>query len=501
MLKRVIIFHFLLLDIRILYVLSGHIDLSTEEAQYWLWSKNLDLSYYSKPPLIAYMNAISTSILGDTEIGVRINAIIIGFLIGIITYFFVLEIFKNFIERGKDLEVLAFLSSIFISAVPSYELASVLFLTDTPLAFFWLLTVFFLWKSVKENKPLYWIFSGIFAGLGFLSKYSMVFILPPFLVFLFLFKKYVYRNKWLYISILIASAFTIPVIVWNIQHDFVSFKHVSTLEGADVKEISLKKSIQYIGDYFVGQIAINSVFFLPFFIYALYRGLKEKSREEIFFQWIFPVFVFLFFLYVSFKKRVEANWPAFAYITFYTLTVFYIFIRKWFRSFIILFILSIISISILFYTPVLDKIGLGWILPPEKDPTKRLVGWKDLGNHVSRIISGLNDKYILFSDTYHISSELAFYVKGHPKTYCINLGRRKNQFDLWESINVHKGENIYGIYVTYKSHIPDRVRKGFKYFLFKKEHPVVYRGKTVSRFYIYLLKDFNGIEEVDVRRF
>ncbi len=501
MLKRVLIFHFLLLDIRILYVLSGHIDLSTEEAQYWLWSKYLDLSYYSKPPLIAYMNALSTSVLGDTELGVRINAIVIGFLIGVLTYFFALEIFKDFFDKRKDLEIFAFFSSVFISAVPAYELASVLFLTDTPLALFWVLTLLFLWKSIKQNKPVYWILSGIFAGLGFLSKYSMVFVLPPFLIFLYLHKREIFKNRWLYISILVASIFTLPVILWNIQHDFVSFKHVSSLEGANVKEISFSKSLQYIGDYILGQIGINSVFFFPFFAYALYRGFRERKKEEIFFQWIFPVFVFLFFVYVAFKKRVEANWPAFAYFSLYTLAVFYVFLKKWYKSFIIALFLSAISIVILFYTPILDKVGLGWILPPEKDPTKRLVGWEGLGKTVTQIVEKLDKPYIIFSDTYHIASELAFYVKGHPRTYCINLGRRKNQFDLWENINVHRGRDIYGVYVTYRSNLPNEVKEGFKVFIKKQMYPVVYRGKVVYKIYIYLLEDFIGIKDKNVQKY
>ncbi|HAH37758.1 MAG TPA: hypothetical protein DCL81_14990, partial [Algoriphagus sp.] len=60
--------------IKIIFTLRPEINLFTEEAQYWLWSKNLAWHYYSKPPLIAAFNYISTSILGDTEIAVRINA-------------------------------------------------------------------------------------------------------------------------------------------------------------------------------------------------------------------------------------------------------------------------------------------------------------------------------------------------------------------------------------------------------------------------------------------
>jgi len=59
----------LFLIFRILYVLLYPVDLSPEEAQYWDWSRRLDLSYYSKPPMVAYLNALSTAVLGNTELG------------------------------------------------------------------------------------------------------------------------------------------------------------------------------------------------------------------------------------------------------------------------------------------------------------------------------------------------------------------------------------------------------------------------------------------------
>jgi len=86
---------------------------------------------------------------------------------------------------------------------------------------------------------------------------------------------------------------------------------VGHLEGAEVKEISLSQSISYILDYIGGQIVINSLFLFPFFIYAAYRGFRDRKKEELFYLWLPAVIVFLFFLYVAFKKKVEANWPVF----------------------------------------------------------------------------------------------------------------------------------------------------------------------------------------------
>ncbi len=501
MLKYLIFFHLTVAVLRILYILFGHTDLSTEEAQYWLWSKNLDLSYYSKPPLIAYMNAVSTFFLGNTEIGVRINAVIIGFLVGILTYFASYTIFYKYFENKRDLEIFSFISSVFIYGIVGYNLSSIIFLTDTPLILFYLLTVILFYKSINEKKPILWIGTGISAGLGFLSKFSMVFFLPGAVIYLLLKRRDIFKEKWFYISIFIASLFTTPVIIWNIKNDFVTFKHVGTLEGSYVKEISLEKSISYIGDYLIGQIAINSVFIFPLILGAIIFGIIHRKKNEIFYTLILPAVVFLFFLYVAFKKRVEANWPAFGYVTLYLLTVYFIYMKKIYKTTVVLFTLSLLSILILFYTPILDKVGLGHILPPEKDPTKRLVGWKELGEKVSEIISDLpENRYLIFSENYHIASELAFYVKGNPQTFCINLGRRMNQFDLWESMNTYKNRGYYGVYVTQWG-LRDEVKNGFEKLIRHETFDVVFRGMVVRRYNIFVFSGFRGINEIKTNRY
>ncbi|WP_029520829.1 glycosyltransferase family 39 protein [Persephonella sp. IF05-L8] len=486
MIYRVIAVHLFIAILKVFYTILNITDLATEEAQYWVWSKNLDLCYYSKPPLIAYMNFISTSILGDTELGVRINAILIGFLIGILVYLFTKELFKD--------ENLAFFSSVFIVAIPVYQIGSYIFLTDAPLALFWLLTIYLFFKATEENKPVLWILTGISAGFAFLSKFLVVLFLPAALIYLFFYKREIFREKWFYISILIASTFTIPVIWWNFQHDFVTFKHVLNLEGAK-KSVSFGKSIEYIGNYIASQIGLNSVFLFPFFAYAVYKGFKLRKDYKIFYLWIFPVFVFLVFLYIARKKNVEANWPAFGYATLYILTAYFIYTKKWFKSFIAGFVLSVWMIFTLFYPFYIDKIGLSKIYPPKIDPLHRLVGWEGLGKKVSQITKNLQtDKYFVFSESYHIASELWFYMEGHPRIYTVVINRRMNQFDLWPGLKQFEGKGYTGVYVS-RWGLPKKVRQSFKRVKAHYTYDIIYRGWKYRTIHIYVLEDFIKLKQ------
>ena len=503
MVKFVLVFSIFILLLRIFYILYGHTDLSPEEAQYWLWSKHLDISYYSKPPLIAYMNAVSTAIFGDTELGVRINAVILGFFISILTYFFAKEIFKNnYFSDNRDLEKFAFFSVVFVHGTVGFNLASILFLTDTPLLFFYTLTLFFLWKAINQEKLYLWIFTGISAGLGFLAKYSIVLIVPPALIFLLIFKRDIFKKVGFYLSLLIATLFTIPVLFWNYKHNWVSFKHVSNLEGSNIDSITLSKSVSYLLTYLGGQILIISLFLFPFILYTVVNSFKEKKKKEIFYLTIFPIFVFLVFFYIAIKKKVYANWPAFAYISLFILTTFYIYKRKLLKWFYPMFILSILVIVLLFYTPLIDKVGLTNLLPPKRDPTKRLIGWETLGRRASDLINKFKLKnYFVFSETYQVASEMAFYIRPRSKVFCINIGRRMNQFDLWEDINIYSNKNFYGVYITKFPNIPNTVLSSFNRLVYKEKVPIYYRGKVVNEYYIYILEDFKHFQNLKTERY
>src|SRR5262249_51179968 len=68
---------------RLIYLASGRIELSEDEAYQWIWSKHLALSYFSKPPFIAYAQFLGTSIWGDNEFGVRFLSPCIAAILGV----------------------------------------------------------------------------------------------------------------------------------------------------------------------------------------------------------------------------------------------------------------------------------------------------------------------------------------------------------------------------------------------------------------------------------
>ena len=52
------------------------IELRTDEAYYWTWSKEHVLSFLDHPPMIAWFIRFGTAIFGDTDLGVRFGGIV-----------------------------------------------------------------------------------------------------------------------------------------------------------------------------------------------------------------------------------------------------------------------------------------------------------------------------------------------------------------------------------------------------------------------------------------
>jgi 4-amino-4-deoxy-L-arabinose transferase-like glycosyltransferase len=154
--KFVLGFNLLLFLFRVFYVLYSPLDLTPEEAQYWDWSRHLDLSYYSKPPMVAYINFLTTSLLGNTDLAIRITPIVLSFLMSIFTYFFAKRLFD---------ERVAIISSTLPQLSVGLAINSLLMTTDALLIFFCGLSLMAFWYALEKKQCLLVAVAGRFRWL------------------------------------------------------------------------------------------------------------------------------------------------------------------------------------------------------------------------------------------------------------------------------------------------------------------------------------------------
>tara|TARA_R110002072_G_C7976322_1_gene535527 strand:+ start:4339 stop:7104 length:2766 start_codon:yes stop_codon:yes gene_type:complete len=213
-------------------VFAGIVDLIPEEAYYWNYAMHLDIGYLDHPPMVSWLIWMSTSIFGNNEFAVRIPSLISWG----VTAFFVYRLSMNLFDKTVALRAVMLLS-----ILPIYFGMGFLMMPDAPLYAAWAGCLFFLERALLQNHRWSWIGLGVCLGIGMLSKYSIALIGPATLVYLALDPK---CRKWLvrpqpYLGVLIATTLFLPVIVWNMQHDWASFAFQGTRRWSGAYEFSL----------------------------------------------------------------------------------------------------------------------------------------------------------------------------------------------------------------------------------------------------------------------
>ncbi len=488
-LKRAFYFFLVVFSLfRIYFILHGPVDISPDEAHYWEWSRRLDWSYYSKGPMIAWLIAVSTSMLGDTPIGIRFFAVVFSFLSSIFIY----KIGKHFISERAG-----YIGGIIFQLLPLFSIYGVIFTIDSPYIFLWTVSMYFFLKGYGGNQK-YWLLAGVTVGAGLLTKYTMAFFYLCGLIYLFIRHRFsiketlnYLKNPWLIGGVIISFVLFLPVIFWNFQHDFVTFKHTA---GQAHLYDGLKISLRYFGEFIGSQIIVFTplLFFIGFYL-ILHKRALNISEDKRWFLISFSLPIFFFFLIKSIQGKVQANWAMTSYVPF-ILAASIALERKILKKLMITSVIIGALLTLLTYAMPFFK------LPANLDPSARLKGWQQLGEYVSKVKETMerDGRIVIFSDRYQIASELAFYIKYNPYVYCINLGRRMNQYDLWSSMNdeLKIRTKVNGVFVTYgsKNEPPEEVKMAFAHCV-RESFTAQVKGVKIRDYTIFKCLDFKGIKE------
>jgi undecaprenyl-diphosphatase len=498
---------------RYYYLVTGPLDVSPDEAHYWEWSRRLDFSYYSKGPVIAYLIAFTTWLMGDTIFGIRFFSPLLLALSSVVIYLFTRELFPD----DKD-DKRPCIAGLLLQITPLFAPFGVLMTIDSPFIFFWSVSLYLFWKAINSNASSvmrngltvnthnaslishhgfsYWLLLGLTVGLGLLTKYTMAFfyLCASFIFLFFRDQRHWLKRKGPYVALAASVIVFSPVIIWNSAHDWVTVKHTAgQAHIAEGFKISFKHFVEFLGS----QIGVLTP--LLFFI-VMYGAIKQyvakytspislNSSRFLFWFWA-PVLGF--FLLKSLQAKVQANWAMPAYITAFIAATDFFFSREIFTRGIKILIAAafIIALSVTLvahYPAILD-------LPVKMDPSSRLRGWKELGIKAGKLYNSMKSRgsrnVFLFSDKYQVSGELAFYTSGKPKTYCVNLGRRMNQYDIWGGFDKLIGYDA--IFVTIDNvNFPNELKASFDSFE-KEIFEVREKDKILRKYSLFTCYDFKG---------
>jgi len=282
---------------------AGAIDLRTDEAYYWTWSKESALSFLDHPPMIAWFIRFGTAIFGDTGLGVRFA----GIVAMLVTQLLLADIVRR-VTHDVRAVVLAVLMP---EAALYYGLLMAKVAPDVAMIPF---AVAMLWALVRLHESgdgRWWLAAGVFGGLALLSKFTVVMLLPAVAAFMLV---PAWRRRWLFspypfAAALIAVAVFSPVLIWNAQHDWASFRF-QFVRAVATHELSLRT----VGDYIGLQFGLVGFVLLPVVLFGVsltaWRGYRRGDAVAILLSTAVIV-PFFYFFWKSLTLRVGDTWPTF----------------------------------------------------------------------------------------------------------------------------------------------------------------------------------------------
>jgi 4-amino-4-deoxy-L-arabinose transferase-like glycosyltransferase len=287
--------------LRVIY--ASAIDLRTDEAYYWTWSKENVLSFLDHPPMIAWFIRFGTAIFGDTNLGVRFA----GILAMLVTQLLLADIVRRVTHDVRAIVIAVLMPE----AALYYGLLMAKVSPDVALIPFAVAMVWALVRLQESNDARWWLAAGLFAGLAMLSKFTAVMLAPAVLAFMLVPAS---RRRWLFspypwAAALIALVVFLPVLIWNYQHDWASFKFQLVRATA-----THEWSFRTVGDYIGLQFGLVGFILLPVVLSGVamtaWRGYRRGDAVAILLSTAVLV-PFFYFFWKSLSLRVGDTWPMF----------------------------------------------------------------------------------------------------------------------------------------------------------------------------------------------
>ena len=370
------------LTLRLYAVMVSPLEPSVDEAQYWLWGQTPQLGYYSKPPLIAWLLAGTSSVFDHENwgqiFGLRISAPLIHTLTALTLWQTGRLLFSD--NAGR-------IAALIWISMPAVGLGSFVMSTDTPMLLFWSAGLYCIVRADESVQPDYrWIgLAGFCVGLATLAKYAgLYFILS---VFLWLISSRFCKlgHKIRLFSVFFTAVFitSSPTWLWNYHNAFVTLLHLG--ENANLGQIggSLEQNtgevLEGIIAFWGAQFAVFGPITLLLLIFSL-ASLSRGAKHNRLHSFIWPVLLVM--TGQAFLTEANANWAVAAYPAAALLVGQFIATsRNGFIRFLGKMSL-LVNLSLCCALVAATAIGSLGPLAPKSDPLRHLRGWSELAQKV-----------------------------------------------------------------------------------------------------------------------
>ena len=324
-------------------ITNNNLPLDTIEAL--AWGSNLDWGFNKHPPASAFFLEIFYQVFGSNDWAYYLLSQIF-----VITTFFIVF---NFAEKIFNNKILSLISVLLLEGIYFYNFTTPEFNVNVCQLPFWAACVFYSWKLFNNKeidlKDCLWL--GLFASIGFLSKYLFIYLLIAidllffYIIFIKKYKKFDFKYL---ISLEVFIVLLVPHFIWLINNDFVTITYGLARTG--LENSSILDHLIYPMTFLIKQIGILIPFFIMlFFLIKRFKfkiTFKDKKLLFLIFINLIPITLMFLTSFIT-GSKIRTMWMTPFYLFFGVLVV-YIFqaqinlkrLNKFISAFLILFFIS-----------------------------------------------------------------------------------------------------------------------------------------------------------------
>lgn len=448
-----------------------------DEAQYWVWSRHLEWSYYTKGPGVAWTIFASTRVFGDAEWAVRLPAVLSSAVALIAICGLASDAFadRRVVSRTMWCAVLA----------PAYLAMAVMMTIDGPYVACWAVAAWAAWRALMMGHARWLVVLGLAVGVGVLYKYTMLLILPGIVAWAWMQRgKVAWQGRvalWMAIGVALMLLAFLPVVFWNQEHGWPTVRHLLGhlgVAGGDMPVTQGKGSGWHYNPLWTLTLIGTQLGLVgPVLVLAILGVIDaRKARAQEPGAWHATVFLlavalpmYIFYLLVSFTAEPEGNWPIAGSVTLIPIAGRQVVtgwddykrrVREWLAlpkprpwrggfmpspwtahsalwaaTIITGLIVGVFALRLDLFThiPVVGR----YI------PIGRLTGARDMGIDADRMVRELRDEtgqdVFILTGHYGRASLLSYYMPGKPDVYCASSllpGGRTTPWDFWPELDI-----------------------------------------------------------------
>lgn len=417
---------------RVQAIAQSGATLYVDEAQYWLWSRDLDWGYFSKPPGIAVLIRASTALFGplfgDTPLAVK--------LLAMLCYPAAALICRAIARRLYDREV-ADWSAIAVLTLPLFSWLGLFASTDAPLTLCWVAGIWCYLRVLERGDWGDWLALGTICGLGLLAKYPMLVFVAAALLHLLAFHRSRLGSPRPWAAAGLALVLLLPNLLWNAAHDFPTFRHTA--------EITLQRehggALANLGEFLGSQWLAFGPLLGAFAVAGLLRGRRPWQDEGSRLLLWFALPLWAVVAVQALHGGANANWAAPALAPASIVVVAGLIAgghRRWLQAALTA---NLLLVALAYHAPALLA-AVDRPATAKFNPYLRATGWDRLAAQL-RPLAAAHPQALLLADSRTLLAHMAYELRDlHPELARWNpAGSIGDHFQLTADLGRHPGRD------------------------------------------------------------